>query len=304
MKYFYIAAGLPVFLLLVWIVAVYIRRWRARRLVRSRTDEEKMKDLNKAVMPFGFRYDMCQDIFFSMRDAWQREMGYGKIYDEKAPGMSMIIDCEPLYFVYNGRSYMLELWKGQYGITTGAEIGLYVSDEVETEHPERLFYRCISNEEMLPIRFVLRKKGRILMIRDAIHWWLTGFVLGEFSEPEELGMDVTVAFPDYRMRNAFYDALLRAGYHKDNISINGAQVRFSFTRPHTKQPKHLKIWLRLIQQTNKRNCRRYLKATSCFVRTIDRLDYLGMCFPGLYRMLGAFSRVPQKKRCRKKAASC
>ncbi len=299
MKYIYIAAGILAALLILWIICMLIRRWRARCLVRTRTDEEKLKELNKAVMPFGFRYDICQDIFFSMQDAWQRKMGYGRIYDENAPGMNMVIDCEPLYFVYDGRSYMFELWKGQYGIATGAEAGLYVSDEVDTEHPQKLFYHSVADEEMLSMRFILRKKGRILMIRDEIHWWLTGFVLGEFSKPEELGMDVAVTFKNYRMRNAFYDSLLRAGYHKDNIFTSGMQVRFSFTRPHTKQPKHLKIRIRFIQFMNKRNCRRYLKITGCFVRTIDRLDYLGMCFPGLYRMLGAFSRVPQKC-CRKK----
>lgn len=298
MKYVYIAAGILAVLLFICIIWVLCRRWKARRLVSMRTDEEKCRDLNDAIGPFGFRYDICQDIFYSEKDAWQRQMGYGRIYDEHAISMSMVIDCEPFYFTCDGKSYMLELWKGQYGLTTGAEVGLYMSHEKDEEHPEKLFYQCVPDEEMISMRFVLRKKGRILMIRDEVHWWLTGFVLGEFSRPEELGMEVALVFHDYQMRNAFYEAMIRAGYEKRNIYVEGLCVKFSFTKPHTRQPKHWKIRVCWVQWKNRHFCKKYFKATRWFVRTIDRVDYLGMCFPKLYRMLGRLSRHPSKKRCK------
>ena len=34
---------------------------------------------------------------------------------------SAIIDCEPIYFSYGGKRWLIELWKGQYALTTGAE---------------------------------------------------------------------------------------------------------------------------------------------------------------------------------------
>lgn len=225
MKYLYIAAGILAVLIILLVIWVICFRRHARCKVRLRCDEEKCRDLNRAIGVFGFQYDICQDIFYSKKDAWQREMGYGKIYDEHAISMGMVFDCEPLYFSCNGRSYLIELWKGQYGMSTGAEIGFYVSDEEAGAHPERLFYRSVSDEEMLCMRFVLRKKGRILMIREEKHWWLTGFVLGEFSHKEELGMEISITFRDCQMRNAFYDALLAAGYRKENICVNGACVR-------------------------------------------------------------------------------
>ena len=270
--------------------------------MRLRCDEEKCRDLNRAIGVFGFQYDICQDIFYSKKDAWQREMGYGKIYDEHAISMGMVFDCEPLYFSCNGKSYLIELWKGQYGMSTGAEIGFYVSDEEAGAHPERLFYRSVSDEEMLCMRFVLRKKGRILMIREEKHWWLTGFVLGEFSHKEELGMEISITFRDCQMRNAFYEALVQAGYRKENICVSGTCVRFSFTRPCHACPKHCRLRVWWVQWKNKRNCRRYRRVTRCFVRTIDRVDYLGMCFPGLYRLLGRCSRIPCKKKCRRRRA--
>ena len=301
MKYLYIAAGILAVLIILLVIWVICFRRHARCKVRILCDEEKCRDLNRAIGVFGFQYDICQDIFYSKKDAWQREMGYGKIYDEHAISMGMVFDCEPLYFSCNGKSYLIELWKGQYGMSTGAEIGFYVSDEEAGAHPERLFYRSVSDEEMLCMRFVLRKKGRILMIREEKHWWLTGFVLGEFSHKEELGMEISITFRDCQMRNAFYDALLSAGYRKENICVNGASVRFSFTRPCHACPKHCRLRVWWVQWKNKRNCRRYRRVTRCFVRTIDKVDYLGMCFPWLYRLLGRCSRIPCKKKCRRRS---
>lgn len=297
MKYFYIVMGVLLALLILGILLVQFRRWRARKLVRSRSDEEKYRDLNDAIGPFGFQYDICQELFYAMKNGWQREMGYSRIYDDNAIRLGMVIDSEPFYFKYGGRNYLLEIWKGQYGLTTGAEIGLYVSDE-ESKEPEKLFYQSVTDAEMVGMRFVLRKGDRILMIRDEKHWWLTGFLLGEFSRPEELEMDVAITFADYRMRNAFYDAMLDAGYSNNEIYVDGAQVRFVFAKPRTIQPKHWKIRVRFAQWLNKRFCKKYFRATGWFTRTLDRVDYLGMCFPFLYRMLGRLSRQKKKRKAK------
>lgn len=295
MKYLYLAAGLLAVLILLIAVWLIVSRRRARHMVCIRTDGEKCQTLNDALAPFGFQYDMRCDLFYSTKDAWQREAGYGRIYDEHAIGMNMLIDCEPLYFTYEGRNYLLELWKGQYGMTSGAEIGFYVSEEVSERHPERLFYHSVADEAMLDMRFILKKGNRVLAMREARTWWLTGFVLGEYSHRSELHMDVTLSFPDCRMRNAFYQALLHAGYSKEEIYLCGTRVNFCFAQPRTSQPKHCRLRVLWVRWRNWRSCRRYRRVTRYFVRTIDRVDYLGMCFPRLYCMLGKFSRVPIRK---------
>lgn len=295
MEYFYTVLCILAALLLIWMIYTLICRWRARYKIKIRTDEEKCRDLKNIIIPFGLKYNMNQDIFFSIKDAWQRKMGYGRIYDKQAIRLNMIIDCEPLFFVYEGKSYMIELWKGQYSIATGGEIGVYVSDEINTKHPEKLFYRCASDEEMLSMRFILRKNGRILMIRDDIHWWITGFRLGEYSQLDELAMEVKIEFQDERMRDAFYNALLDAGYHKSNIWLDEMSVRFSFTKPNTNQPKHCKLRVCWVKGRNRKHVKRYLHATRCFTRNIDRLDYLRMCFPGPKRMIKNLSSLSYKK---------
>src|SRR5687768_9047714 len=82
--------------------------------------------LATAVSAAGFLYDPGQDIIYSKLDAWQQHVGFCELYDDLAPvSISSVIDAEPIYFTYGGKEWMIELWKGQYGIETGAEIGVY-----------------------------------------------------------------------------------------------------------------------------------------------------------------------------------
>ena len=83
----------------------------------------------------GFAYDHSQDIFISILHPWQRDYGYCRLYDEAAALFSMIVDCEPIYFEYRGKRWLIELWKGQYALTTGGEIGVYLTDLPDMEIP-------------------------------------------------------------------------------------------------------------------------------------------------------------------------
>jgi hypothetical protein len=73
----------------------------------------------------GFDYDPSQGIIYSKMYPLQRNFGYAYGYDAAALLMSAVIDCEPIFFDYDGKTWMIELWKGQYGLETGCEIGVY-----------------------------------------------------------------------------------------------------------------------------------------------------------------------------------
>ena len=78
-----------------------------------------------AVDAAGFLYDPRQDIIYSKLYPLQRQFGYAYGYDAAALAMNAIIDCEPIFFDYDGKTWMIELWEGQYGLETGCEIGVY-----------------------------------------------------------------------------------------------------------------------------------------------------------------------------------
>src|SRR5690554_2275110 len=64
-------------------------------------------DFEKLIKKAGYAYDPVQDIFYSVINAWQRKFGYSRFYDEMAAHCSMIIDCEPFYFEYNGKNWLI-----------------------------------------------------------------------------------------------------------------------------------------------------------------------------------------------------
>lgn len=307
MKYVYWCfIGLAVLALIIVLICicVHFRRRRAAKRVRCESEEEKIRSLSGALAAFGFAYDKSWDCIISGMDPWQREMGYCRQYDEAAPAMYMIMDCEPIYFQYDGKNWLLEFWKGQYGCTTGAEIGLYYNEETLGKFPEKLFYTCARDNQRLHMQFSLWRDGERILERNAMHWWLTGFLPGEYTKPRNLTMKVCICFPDQGMRRAFCDGLLRAGYRAEEICVNNNGVCFAFDKPRTKQPSRFgKCFRAFVSCKNRLNCKWYRRASRPFKSTLNRISFLGYCFPRLYRKLIRLGmRCSRKKleKCRKR----
>ncbi|MDL2301193.1 DUF4474 domain-containing protein [Lachnospiraceae bacterium OttesenSCG-928-D06] len=290
MRYFYIAMLVLCIILLIVLITcliIHIRKQKAYKKVMCMTHGEKVRQLDKAMDPFGFKYVGKGDLVGSGMNPWQREMGFCRQYDEHAPAMHMIIDSEPIYFNYDKKRWLVELWKGQYGMTTGGEVGIYVNEEADFDiPPDKIFYECAMDKDRMPMYFRLWKRGRIIMERSECHWWLTGFEVGEYSKKEELSMDVRICFPNEEMRDAFCFGLKRAGYKKDEVCIDGNGVSVRFDRPHTKQPKvYCKLYLAYVNCCNRRKCYIYKKQTKWVTSTLDKITFIGYCFPLLYHLL-------------------
>ena len=118
-----------VLLMTIFFLAAFfpkLRKFLVKTVV-SIFKKTEMEDeyLEEIIHNLGYGYDKWQDIFYSKLNGWQRDMGYCRLYDEVAAPMSMIIDCEPIYFEYDNKKWLIEFWKGQYGMTTGCEVGVY-----------------------------------------------------------------------------------------------------------------------------------------------------------------------------------
>jgi Domain of unknown function (DUF4474) len=209
--------------------------------------------LAKAVYAAGFLYDPGQDIIYSRRDPLQRQFGYAYGYDAAALGMDAILDCEPIFFDYAGKHWMIELWKGQYGLETGCEIGVYnrpisssspvyaLLDATVGARPgdpnpsHNLFFDCANDNELLVMSSTLYRDGQLLFFRGPEqHWWLTGFKWGIYSVPEELTMDVAITCLDATMCTALVDALRAMGY---SVKVFSTTVSFRFAIPSSHQPR-------------------------------------------------------------------
>ena len=298
--------------IIIIILVLILYRWIIQRKeaidnVLQRTDEEKIKDINDALELYGFLYDKNNDIICSNMYPWQREVGYCKLYDDTAPFINMIIDSEPIYFEYDNRRWLIEIWKGQYGMTTGGEIGIYVSEMDDIDIPgifSGTFFKAVSDEELLNMSFNLKMNGEDLFQRHDYHWWLTGFDVGVFSSPNNLSMEVMLSFPNSNMKNAFLNGLKRAGYKEDEIEIINNRIYFNFDKPKSTQSySRYKLITPFIQFMNKIYCEIYNLITKDFVRTIDKIDFLRLYYPNLFKLIAGKNRMKKLQKYYKSISS-
>lgn len=285
------------FLLLLFTVSIgKYRTYKAIQKVKNRSEITKIQALNDAVAPFGYLYEYTRDLFATTLHPWQREMGYCKLYDESAVSVNMIIHCEPIEFEYAGMLYLIEFWKGQYGMTTGAEVGIYKAQKPENYKPgDFILYQSVSDEELIYMSMALYKNGKPILERSARHWWLTGFLLGEYTNPEELAMRIQMLFPNFGMKRAFIQALYAGGYSSRDVIHKGLEVVVYFAVPKSEQPlKRRKIRRFLAMKTNSILCKRYLKLTSYFEKSTDRIDYLRFRYPLLAFAALHFSKTTRR----------
>jgi len=246
-------------------------------------------ELDEAIEFTGYAYDPEQDIFYSIIDPWQRKHGYCHLYNELAAPWGMIMDCEPIYFEYDNKKWMISLWKGQYDLTAGCELGVYTKEDPKFKLSEFLtgtMYEATRDEDMLEMSYTLYRNGVPYFKREGTHWWLTGFKLGDYTEPHELTMDVSITLKGQDMVEAFVGALKKAGYLDKDINIVDNTVSFHFDKPHAPQPlTREKNFEGIIQWKNKLMCDTYQEITEGYNDINDKLNALKEQAPWIYNIL-------------------
>ncbi len=279
----------------MFIVYLYRKRKWAIRKVKITTDCEKLCYINLMLEPFGFEFDIDQDIIISRRDCWQRDFGYMDLYDDKSPFFNMVIVSLPVCFDYEDKQYRIEFWKGQYGIALGAEIGVYVRDRFS----KYKIYQAVSDEDSLHMQFSLYKDCKLFSRCDK-SWWLTGFDIGKFSATSDLKMSVCICFPNQEMLGLFISSLINAGYSSSNIDVCDNMVCFDYCFKNNYRPNHQHKFIKfLVQIRNHINCKWYLYLTKEFNRTLDKLTFLRYMAPRLYGYIIKIS-IPRHRKAHKK----
>lgn len=258
------------------------------------TDEPNPEDtigneeLDNLIERAGYAYDAQQDIFYSTLNPWQRKWGYCQLYDELAAPLGMIMDSEPIFFEYNNKKWMIGIWKGQYDMVSGGEIGVY-KGILNLKIPGiagGIFYNAASDDEMLYMSYHLKKNGQTLLTREGRHWWLTGFKLGDFAEPSELTMDIDITLANEEMRDALITGLRNAGYTDQEFFVSNNTVSFIFDVPHNPQPlTRIPATDKLIQKKNKFLCDKFNDLTGSYNTVPEKLKAVEELAPDLYKKI-------------------
>lgn len=295
----YFLIGILLCMCIFFCMFCFLRCSKMRVRVCRMEECEKISRLNELMNPFGFCYLPEQDIMTTTLDAWQREFGYCAFFDETAVHFNMVFDCEPVYFDYDGRTWLFEFWKGQYGLNTGAEVGIYRADTLLNQgERKRAVFQSVPDNELFPISLELYRHGKKQFSLMRKHWWLTGFCVGQYSEPEELAIRVSITFPNEEMLNCFYEGLQNAGYRECELCVGCRTVFFSVKTPHFRQPRRSVFGKGRWQQwKNLMFCRIFQLVTKPFTCTLDKILYLYYLLPGAFRRMLRFRKnVPLKRR--------
>ncbi len=199
----------------------------------------------------GYRYNYDGDYFYTDDNkCWQSNYGFLNAFDIVCPYILLEYDYVRMHFNYGGKSWMIQLWKGQYGMVFyGSEIGVYYRDK-QIEDNEDItawtHYKCATPMQYRPnmeMTLYWDEKGdgnyqyQFTRPWDK-YWWCTGFKPGHLRQTEpaaELRMVSTIELPDEGMADIFGNQLEKCGFTRaadknslelDSFAQNGKTIDF------------------------------------------------------------------------------
>ncbi len=174
----------------------------------------------------GFNVDAHDYTVYACVHTWQRNFGFCLLYDYIA-NMTFLYDYDAkrVKFTYDGKDWLIEIWKGIYWIGVGAEFGVYNRPAGNTN--DYSLYRCANDDELLYMGIDLYQGNRLVMTRPPqTHWWLLGFVIEErVYDAEYLTAKGTVRFPTEEMARLFEEAAVKEGIE---VQRDGAYLEWAW----------------------------------------------------------------------------
>ena len=198
---------------------------------------------NRQVLSYKYSY---QDDYYYTNDksCWQSVFGFSKFYDLIAPYILLETDYLRVKFPYDGKDWMFQFWKGQYGMLFyGSEMGIYTKRHTEREDGTFTLYNSASKEDYMKMEMTLYHdttgfgtyQRQFTRPYDS-YWWCTGFKVGHLrvEEPaKELRMESRITLKNEEMARVFCNALEKCGLTEatgstiglDQYARSGADVR-------------------------------------------------------------------------------
>ena len=174
------------------------------------TKDDFVKNFLEKNQILSYQYSYVDDYYYTDdKNCWQDTFGYARIYDLAAPYIALEYDYTRVFFTYEDRDFMVQLWKGQYGyVFYGSEIGIYTKD-VSDKDPGMLTFFGKAEEEYWPTMEMtlyhenLNGEWEREFTRDYDkYWWCTGFTpchLRQVEPADELRMVARITFKDAKM---------------------------------------------------------------------------------------------------------
>ena len=173
----------------------------------------------------------------------QRKFGFNGGYDWGSKFVNFYLSTIRIYFTYNDKDWLIELWKGEYAMATvGCEVGFYYRDHnqtaLDTFGPNNLLYKSVEDQDAMPVSMKLwqyEKAADSTPVQKIDYgkrncWWAADFetgVLEKHRDQTTLVMVATIDFPTDKMMNLFIDGLEEEGFKEGSINNYHNVERYS-----------------------------------------------------------------------------
>jgi hypothetical protein len=190
----------------------------------------------------GYHYQAGEGYFYNDKEAFQHVFGFNILYDVFAFVMFCYTDTIRCQFAYEGKDYLVQLWKGGYGIClfTGGEIGLY------SKPADRLgeHYDSVEEADYIGMEMSIYNENRLQFTRAMdTQWWCTGYAwsyLDGFAQSPrtDCTMTAALAFQNAEMAALFAEQLAAKGFVRvesapafdtpEQFSVDGSTVHLAW----------------------------------------------------------------------------
>lgn len=206
-------------------------------VINVTTSSHFIKNYLEDQQVLGYQYSYIDDYYYTNdKDCWQDEFGFGQVYDLVAPYVLLEYDYVRVFFTYENKDWMIQLWKGQYGMLFyGSEMGVYNKEHTGEEDTVATFYNCPAEEDWLNMEMTLYHEDisgnyvRELTREYDKYWWCTGFKGGHLRQEEpadELRMVSRLTLKDEEMTKLFAEGLKECGFVEVNSKADVAIDQF------------------------------------------------------------------------------
>lgn len=171
-----------------------------------------------------YKYDPDGNFYYTDdKECWQKNFGFNEVYDTFAPVTMMYYDTVRTTFEYGGKEWLVQTWKGQYGMAfVGGEVGVYTRSLGSIGS----HFVCADKEDWLNMEMAFMwdeyetGEYRAVFNRDYDkYWWATGFVVGFPNGSlrqtlKEFRLVTHITFKDAEMADAFCKAFEENGFRR------------------------------------------------------------------------------------------
>lgn len=175
------------------------------------------------ILGTGYSFSIPEALLYAQVNAWTRDFGFMLFYDIFSYTTPFFFyETRRIKFDYDGLEWMIQIWKGNYIISNGAEVGIYSRDAGKFG----TYYDCATDDQMMEMSMELYHGDDLIFSRPKqLHWWLTGFRITDETYPaSSMTLKFSIDMKDEEMLNAFCNAV-ENHYKKDmTYTVDGLTV--------------------------------------------------------------------------------